>query len=92
LAILPTRIEQNCKIFLRSKDNHSKFQVFYKKPAKHSPYRLGTVITWGKYTDRTAHAHIWKSATQVSAYVTDRMAQNLELEMEITFDVGITGR
>jgi len=43
---------------------------------------LAEKITRGKYTDRgydVAHAHIWKSATQVSAYVTDRMAQNLEL-------------
>jgi len=28
-------------------------------------------------------------ATQVSACVTDRMAQNLELKMAITFNVGI---
>jgi len=52
-------------------------------------------ITRGKYTDRgynVTHAHIWKSATQVSVYVMNRMAQNLELYMAITFDVGIIGR
>jgi len=33
------------------------------------------------YTDiayGVAHVHIWKSATQVSAYVTDRMAQKFK--------------
>jgi len=60
--------------------------------SKDSLYRLASIRTLAdelaekiireKYTDRgcdVAHAHIWKSATQVSAHVTKRMAQNLEL-------------
>jgi len=68
------------------------FSSFLKEPAKNLPYCLTSIrmrdnellekIIWGKYTDRgddVEHAHIWKSATQVYAYVMDRMAKDMEL-------------